>query len=64
MRTFLKNQGCEMATESFNQDLVIDTLEAAAAFIDMYDNDRCYTGPRHPVPWATDEQRKALVERF
>ncbi len=51
-----------MATESFNQDLVIDTPEAAAAFIDMYDNDRCYTGPRHPVPWATDEQRKALVE--
>ena len=51
-----------MATESFNQDLVIDTPEAAAAFIDMYNNDRCYTGPRHPVPWATDEQRKALVE--
>jgi len=51
-----------MATESFNQDLVIDTPEAAAAFIDMYENDRCYTGPFYPIHWATEKDLDNLSE--
>ena len=53
-----------MATESFYQDLVIDTPEAAAAFIDMWENDRHYVGPLRPMPWADEAARKRLAEHL
>ncbi len=54
-----------MATESFYQDLVIDTPEKAARLEAMFEEDAHFISPGTPkVPFNDPETRRRVIEKY
>ena len=51
-----------MATKSFYEDLVIDTLEAAERFATMIEENRPYVSKGHRLVMATPEFIRSLAD--